>query len=51
MVFPGFLGTQAKVTGNTRFVVTLGDFTKRARVFAHSKSNLRLIDGADLVEC
>lgn len=30
-------------------LVTLGSFTSQARSFARSKSNLRLIDGADLV--
>jgi restriction system protein len=31
-------------------VVTLGDFTNQARSFAKSKSNLRLIDGEELVD-
>lgn len=30
--------------------VTLGNFSNQARVFAREKSNLRLIDGAELVE-
>ncbi|KAB2969328.1 MAG: restriction endonuclease [Thermoanaerobaculia bacterium] len=31
-------------------LVTLGDFTNQARTFAKSKSNLRLIDGDELVD-
>jgi restriction system protein len=31
-------------------IVTLGTFTSQARVFARSKSNLRLIDGSELVD-
>lgn len=30
-------------------LVTLGDFTKQARAFEHSRANLRLIDGDELV--
>lgn len=37
-------------TGEFGLLVTLGSFTKQAQTFARSKSNLRLIDGADLVK-
>ena len=33
--------------GEYALIVTLGDITKHARSFADSKSNHRLIDGAD----
>lgn len=36
--------------GEFGLLVTLGTFTAQARTFARSKSNLRLIDGAELVE-
>lgn len=35
--------------GEFGLLVTLGSFTAQARTFARSKSNLRLIDGAELV--
>ncbi|SRR6266702_5740631 len=37
-------------TGEFGLLVTLGSFTNQAKNFAKSKSNLRLIDGDDLVE-
>lgn len=37
-------------TGEHGLFVTLGEFTSRASAFAKSKSNLRLIDGDDLVQ-
>jgi restriction system protein len=37
-------------TGEYGLLVTLGSFTKQAQTFARSKSNLRLIDGQDLVK-
>lgn len=37
-------------SGEFGLLVTLGSFTKQARDFARSKSNLRLIDGNELVE-
>jgi restriction system protein len=37
-------------TGEYGLLVSLGDFTPQASVFARSKSNLRLISGADLVD-
>jgi restriction system protein len=37
-------------TSEFGLLVTLGTFTKDARNFARSKSNLRLIDGAELVQ-
>jgi restriction system protein len=37
-------------TGEYGLLVTLGTFTNQARNFARSKSNLRLIDGTELVE-
>jgi restriction system protein len=37
-------------SGEFGLLVTLGTFTKQARDFARSKSNLRLIDGSELVE-
>jgi len=40
-----------KVGGNEHgLLVTLGSFTPRAKSFAESKSNLRLVDGNELVE-
>ena len=36
--------------GEFGLLVTLGTFTSAARNFARSKSNLRLIDGSDLVQ-
>jgi restriction system protein len=36
--------------GEHGLVVTLGDFTDEAQRFANSKSNLRLVNGAELVE-
>ena len=36
--------------GGYGLVVTLGTFTSQAKAFAKSKSNLRLIDGDDLVK-
>lgn len=39
-----------KVSGSEfGLLVTLGTFTNQAKTFAHSKSNLRLIDGEELV--
>jgi restriction system protein len=35
--------------GEVGLLVTLGTFTNQAKSFAHSKSNLRLIDGEELV--
>lgn len=37
-------------TGEFGLLVTLGSFTKQARSFAQGKSNLRLIDGDELVD-
>ena len=37
-------------TGEFGLLVTLGSFTKQARGFAQGKSNLRLIDGDELVD-
>jgi restriction system protein len=37
-------------TGEYGPLVTLGSFTRQARTFAQSKTNLRLIDGDDLVK-
>lgn len=37
-------------TGEYGLLVTLGSFTKQAQNFARSKSNLRLIDGPELVK-
>jgi restriction system protein len=37
-------------TGEFGLLVTLGSFTKQAQTFARSKSNLRLIDGLELVK-
>jgi len=37
-------------TANSAWVVTLGTFTTQATNFAKSKSNLRLIDGDELVQ-
>lgn len=37
-------------TGEFGLLVTLGEFTSQARSFAKSKSNLRLINGAEFVE-
>ena len=37
-------------TGEYGLVVSLGQFTEKVRTFAQSKSNLRLIDGAELVD-
>jgi len=40
-----------KVTGaEFRLLVTLGTYSSQARSFAEGKSNLRLIDGSDLVD-
>jgi restriction system protein len=36
--------------GEFGLLVTLGTFTSQARNFARSKSNLRLIDGRELVD-
>lgn len=36
--------------GEFGLLVTLGDFTSQARTFAHSKANLRLIAGTELVD-
>ena len=44
----GFYGKVAQ--GEFGLLVTLGTFTAQARTFERSKSNLRLIDGDELVE-
>ena len=31
-------------------LVSLGEYTKQARDFAHNRSNLRLVDGSELVD-
>ncbi len=48
---PDVSALYGKVSSNEYgLLVTLGSFTKQAQSFARSKSNLRLIDGRELVE-
>ena len=48
---PDVSALYGKVEANEHgLLVTLGSFTTQASSFGRSKSNLRLIDGADLVE-